>query len=313
MNFRRIIFAACLLLSAACRQDQSTVPMDPPAALAAGWDCYRLSEFDRAQKFFLQAGAAADAQVRNQARYGLATCLNLRTPEPQQDKKRAAELYRQIIAEEPAGELAVWCRLALARMNHLVPVDKEPDMAAVRKGYQDIIDAHPGHLAAKEAFIYKMATFIATLKEPETRYAVACLSRFVSQPGQKEFLQPAWSLMAVGYTTLKRPEQRMAAEIRSLQCQEIDPSNPFNEFGWAYWNIATIAEFEVGDFGVARAYYRRLLKEYPNDIKVFATKQALARMDAVEAQLRAELPKPPPPAVQPKPAAPPKRTRGGRA
>lgn len=311
MNVRHLIFAALLLPFAGCRDAEKHERLDPPAALAAGWDCYRLSEFDRAQNFFEQA--SSDPALRGQARYGLATCLNLRTPEPQQDKQRAAELYRQIVADEPSGELAVWCRLALARMNHLVPVDKEPDMAVVRRSYQELIDAQPGHLAAKEAFIYKMATFIASLKEPETRYAIACLSRFVSQPGQKEFLQPAWSLMAVGYTTLKLPEQRMVAEIRSLQCTEIDPSNPFNEFGWAYWNIATIAEFEVGDFGVARAYYRRLLNEYPHDIKVFATKQALARMDAVEAKLRAELPKPPPPpAVKPKPATPAKRTRGGR-
>lgn len=309
MLLRGIIATALLLFAASCSRQEQVARLEPAAAIAAGWDSYRLSEFDRAITFFEQASAAADPVLRGQALYGLATTLNLRTPEPQQDKKRAAELYANTIADQPSSELAVWCRLALARMNHLVPVGQEPNIGVVRKSYQEIIDAHPGHLAAKEAFIYKMATFIASLKEPETRYALACLSRFVSQPGQKEFLQPAWSLMAVGYTTLKMPEQRMVAEIRSLQCTEIDPSNPFNEFGWAFWNIATIAEFEVGDFTVARAYYQRLLRDYPHDIKVFATRQALKRMDELEAKLRAELPKTTPPTAPPTPT---RRPRGSR-
>ncbi|HPY62737.1 MAG TPA: hypothetical protein PLJ22_06290, partial [Kiritimatiellia bacterium] len=56
----------------------------------------------------------------------------------------------------------------------------------------------------------------------------------------------------------------------------------------AYWNLATIAEFEVGDFDLARHYYNKLLEAYPTDIRVYGCKQALARMDALEAQIRAE-------------------------
>jgi tetratricopeptide (TPR) repeat protein len=255
-------------------------------ALAAGWENYRLSEFERAVRFFEEAlqQAPADSDTRLQALYGLGTVWNLRRPN--EDRKKAEAYFQQVMAAAPRGDVGAWTALALARMKHLVPVGEEPDVAAVRQAYTDVMRRYPGHLAAKEAFIYAMSTFIATLEEAQTRYAIANLQRFVQKPGAREFLQPAWSLMAVGYTTLKQPELRLYAEIMGLKTTEVDPANPFNEFAWAYWNIATIAEFETGNFALARQYYRRLLREYPNDIRVFGVKQALERMDRVEGEMR---------------------------
>ena len=53
-----------------------------------------------------------------------------------------------------------------------------------------------------------------------------------------------------------------------------------------YWNIAYAAEFEAGNFAVAREYYRRLMNEYPQDVRIFGVRKALERMDAIEAALR---------------------------
>jgi tetratricopeptide (TPR) repeat protein len=255
-------------------------------ALASGWETYRLSEFDRSIRFFEEAlhQAKTGSIERAQALYGLGTVWNLRRPG--EDRKKAETFYRQSLAESPTGEVAAWTSLALARMQHLVPVGEEPDLPAVRLAYENVIRDHPDHLVAREAFIYKMATFIASLEETQTRYAIANLQRFVRRPGAREFLQPAWSLMAVGHTTLNEQEQRLYAEIMALKTTELDPSNPFTEFAWAYWNIATIAEFEVGDFALARAYYRRLIEQYPRDIKVYGAREALKRMDEVEEKLR---------------------------
>ena len=92
--------------------------------------------------------------------------------------------------------------------------------------------------------------------------------------------------MAVSYQTLNMPEERLRAEEQSLETTEVDPTNPFTEFAWQYWNLATIAEFEVGDFDTARKYYRKLIEEYPTDIRLYGAKQALKRMDEVEAKIR---------------------------
>lgn len=282
---RRAIFIAGLIIAAAwCGPARAADAV--AESLAAGWENYRLNEFDRALRFFNEAlqQAPAGSESHLQALYGLGTTWNLRRPG--EDREKAAGYYRQIMDAAPAGDVGAWTALALARMQHLVPVGAEPDAPAVRQAYGEVMRRYPGHLAAKEAFIYSMSTYIATLEEAQTRYAIANLQRFVRQPGAREFVQPAWSLMAVGHTTLKEPELRLQAEIMSLKTTEVDPSNPFNEFAWAYWNIATVAEFEVGDFATARAYYQRLLREYPNDIRVFGVKQALRRMDDLEAKLR---------------------------
>ena len=50
---------------------------------------------------------------------------------------------------------------------------------------------------------------------------------------------------------------------------------------------STVAEFEAGDFEAARTFYRRLIDEYPTDIRKYAAQQALRRMDETERALRA--------------------------
>ena len=258
---------------------------DPRATLAEGWQNFRLAEYDLALRDFnaVLAGAEAGSDNRLQALFGLANVWNLRRPG--EDVARARRLYQQVIDEAPNHDLAPWCALALARMIHVVPVGQDPDYDKVREAYRDIIARYPGHLAAKEATIYLNGTLVATLDPALTRQAISNLTAFIAT-GTKEFLQPAWSLLAVSYNTLNMQPERLNAEIRAFENVEVDPANPFNEFAWTYWNIATIAEFEVGDFDLARGYYRRLIEEYPADIRVFGSKQALARMDRIERALR---------------------------
>jgi len=283
---RILAVAVCALWLTACAAPQTTG--DPQDLIKAGWNEFTLSEFDRAVTRFeeaLEKTREAD-DLHLQALYGLASTWNLRRPG--EDVEKARGLYEQIIRLAPKSEMAIWSQLALARLRHLVPVGEEPDYNEVRKAYQQIIDQHPGHLAAKEAFIYKMSTLIASLKPAETKQAIRELEEFVKDPNTP-FRGPAYSLIAVGSTTLDEPEKRLQAEIDSLNNTEIDPANPFNEFSWQYWNIATIAEFECGDFDTARIYYDKLIKEYPTDKRVFGCKQALRRMDEVEGKIRAEL------------------------
>jgi tetratricopeptide (TPR) repeat protein len=278
--------ALLVLLGVSCKQNATFLQADNP--MQAGWNNYSLGEFDRAEFYFEQAIAQAPAGSDEQlsALYGLATTLNLRRPG--EDPERAREMYEQIIKASPTNDLAAWSMLALARMKHLVPVGQDPDYDQVYKAYQEVIDRYPDHLAAKEAFLYLNSILIATLKEPETRKALAALEEYVKNPSNT-FLGPCWSLIAVGNTTLGNQQRRFEAEVKSFENTEIDPTNPFTEFAWAYWNLATIAEFELGDFETARLYYRKLIAEYPKDQKVYGAKQALKRMDAMEAKIREEL------------------------
>ena len=260
---------------------------DAPALIGDGWTAYRLSEFQNAVLAFETARAAAEKGSDDwaMATYGLATTWDLRRPG--EDPKQASQLYKEILAAAPDSPMIPWTELALARQQHLVPVGQEPDYAAVNKAYQHILDQFPNHLAAKEAFLYLQSIQLAKLEPKSTRAAVAKLEEFVARE-KKEFLSPAWSLLAVGYQTLGDQEKRLLAEKNSFETTEVDPSDPFIEFAWAYWNLGTIAEFEVGDFALARKYYQLLIDKYPKDIRVYGCKQALARMDALETKIRAE-------------------------
>ncbi len=287
-NFPAVRAALCAVIlgiAAGCARGPGS-GKEPRTALADGWQNFRLAEYDPAANDFNAALALAKTGSEEYLRalFGLANVWNLRRPG--EDVARARELYHQIMREAPGHDLAAWSELALARLLHVVPVGQDPDYAKVRAAYRALIEKYPGHLAGKEAVIYLNATLVATLDPEVTREAVSNLTAFIAS-GTEEFLQPAWSLLAVGYTTLGQPARRLEAEIKSFEHIEIDPANPFNEFAWAYWNIATLAEFEVGDFALARGYYRRLIEEYPADIRVYPSQEALARMDRVETALRA--------------------------
>ena len=260
---------------------------DAAALIGDGWTAYRLSEFQNAALAFEAARAAAEkgSDEWAMATYGLATTWDLRRPG--ENPELATELYREILAAAPEGSMAPWTELALARQQHLVPVGQDPDYAAVNAAYRHIMEKFPGHLAAKEAFLYLQSIQLAKLEPKSTREAEKKLLEFARRE-QKEFVSPAWSLLAVAYNTLNEQEQRLQAEKTSFDTTEVDPSDPYIEFAWAYWNLATIAEFEVGDFALARHYYNLLLEKYPTDIRVYGCKQALERMDALEARIRAE-------------------------
>jgi len=260
---------------------------EAPALIGEGWTKYRLSEFHDAQLAFeaARAGSEKGSDDWAMATYGLATTWDLRRPG--EDPKKATGLYNEILDAAPDSPMIPWTELALARQKHLVPVGQEPDYNAVNAAFRHIMEKFPGHLAAKEAFLYLQSIQLAKLELKSTRAAEKKLREFV-QDGQKEFAGPAWSLLAVAYTTLGEPEKRLEAEQKSFELTEVDPADPYVEFAWAYWNLATIAEFEVGDFATARKYYNLLLEKYPTDIRVYGCKQALERMDALEAKIRAE-------------------------
>ena len=283
----RLLLAGLLALGLSSCAPKAEQAGDAASLIRDGWTAYRLSEFKNALLSFETARARAErgSDEWAMATYGLATTWDLQRPG--EDPQLATQLYQEILAAAPDGPMIPWTELALARQQHLVPVGQEPDYAAVNAAYRHIMEKFPGHLAAKEAFLYLQSIQLAKL-DPQTSLAAEKKLREFAAREKKEFLSPAWSLLAVAYQTLGDQEKRLEAEKNSFETTEVDPSDPFLEFAWAYWNLATIAEFEVGDFDLARRYYSLLLETYPTDIRVYGCKQALARMDALEAKIRAE-------------------------
>lgn len=280
---------AVALAGGACSKDGGVAAEgDVKDIVNQAWTAYRLNEFHDAIRYFEAARAAAEVGSDDwaMATYGLGIVWDLQRPG--EDPAKATKYFNEAMEKAPNSPIAPWVELALVRQKHLVPVGKEPDYDAVKAGFQHIMDAYPGHLAAKEAFLYLEGIRLSELAPESSRVAESNLLEFISHEDH-EFVSPAWSLLTVAYVTMDEQEKRLHAEEKSFENVEKDPLDPSVEYAWAYWNLGTIAEFEVGDFDLARKYYKELLREYPNDIRVHGCKQALERMDAMEARIRAEL------------------------
>lgn len=262
----------------------------PDAWIRRGWALFRLGDYRPALEHFDAALAAADldAESRLQALYGKAIVWDQRQPVPAQDDEQAEALYREVIAANPDHDLAAWSRLALARMQHLVPVDGEPDMEAALAAYQDVIDHHPRHPAGQEALVRREAAILMSLDPDRTRTAAERLEAFIAEQPDSPFRSAAHGLLAQAYETLQDPERQLEHLRSEIDTMEVDPASPdATDRAWNYWMAAVTAEFQAGRFDAARIYYRKLIEEYPLDYRKFGAKQALLRMDRIEARLRA--------------------------
>ena len=278
---------ALIVLATSCSH-----PVESDTELQAtkkGWNQYRLGNFNLAVNTFKKAleTSPSGSEDYYSALYGLATTWNLRRPD--QDTDKAEELYRRILQEDPDNRYAPWSALALARMLHLVPVGQEPDYKQVRAAYKAVIDRYPDHMAAEEAFLYLQSTYLQQLDEESARLVIQNVTDFIEAHPQSKYRSPAYSILATCYEVLGDGEKRLDYELKAYETAEIDPNNPFQDNSWRYWLLATMAEFDAGNFDLARKFYNKLLDEYPQDIRKYGAQQALKRMDRVEAKLRAEL------------------------
>lgn len=283
IGFALLATAGVALLLAGCRREAAR---DPAQHLAAGWSWYCQGDFSLAEKEF---GAAlilvpTNCPLRQQVFHALATTWDLRRPG--EDPARAEQCYREAIALAPTNDLSAWCWLALARLKSQ-PQGGEPAFLKMRvEAYQQVIDRFPFHLAGEEAFLHQQSALLEKPDPGAARRVLTALGQFIADHPQSPWRSQAWRLVGHCCDVLGLREDRLAAALQEWKTQEVDPHNPLSDLSSTYWSIATIAEFDVGDFAGARECYRRLITEYPTDQKVFLARQELKRMDEVEAGMR---------------------------
>jgi tetratricopeptide (TPR) repeat protein len=257
-----------------------------------GWNLYRMGDFTSAIAAFEKAEDAAgnNPLTRATAFYGLGVTWDLRRPN--EDRAKAREYYQQAIQAAPESDVAAWSQLALARMEELRPIGETTTQEAARAAYQAVIEKYPGHPAAQEAFLYQQAMALATLDPESAKTALATLHHFLANNPSSKYASKAWKLMQAADTTLGRTSQEVEASFRGNETREIDPQNPNADLSAYYWWMATVCEFRLGDFEQAANYYQLLIREYPTDFRAFGSKQALSRMERVEAAVRSGAPVP---------------------
>ncbi len=284
-----VLVVALLGLSAGgCREAASDAP---EAAVEEGWRWFRGGEFSLAAKAFEAAlsGAGTNGALRQAALYGLANTWNLRRPG--ENPLKATGYYQEVIAADPASDLAAWSALALARMR-AAPVGGEPtDLDVQVRAYQEVVDAYPDHPVGEEAFLFQQAARLSDPLAGQEREVLAALDAHLAA-------NPAtpWRLMALRLTAhccevLALAERRVAVMLQELEGREAAAAAAGTQADnlMAYWWLATAAHYDLGDFDLARDFYGRLIRNYPTDQRVFPAKQALRLMDETERDLHAEL------------------------
>ncbi len=262
---------------------------DPPAvALERGWGQFAAGEFDRAAATFAELGSREDSDLdgRVQAWFGGATTWHLRRPG--QDAARATALYQRIQREAPNHDLAAWSGLQLARLGYAVAADQHPDYPAVAALYEAVISRYPDHPAATEAWLMRQAMRLETANGPDIPGLVADLARFQRLHPEAPYQAAAWSLRAYGLTLMDSAAAACSARGAAIDAYGSEGQDPTVDLSHARWQLACQAEFEAGDFALARAAYRRFIADYPTDQRLFVAKQELRRMDELEASFRAE-------------------------
>jgi tetratricopeptide (TPR) repeat protein len=276
-----------LLGASGCRPGGDAVA-DPAARIGEGWQEYRMGEYNRAAAIFTEVadGVPTDSPDRLRALYGLGCTHWLKLPTP--DKPRAQKIFREIQQLAPESEYAAWSELALIRIDHIVPVGETPDYPAIRQRYEALYQKSPTLMPGQEGFIYMVGTLIASMKKPQLQEALRRLDEFLRLHPDSPFVSSAWGLRGRACKLLGLRQEMLDAGIKALETIELDPTNPYMENSGRYWGIATTAEFEVGDFALAREYYQRLIDEYPRDRRRFGALEAMQRMAALTAQFDAE-------------------------
>ncbi len=275
---------AGLLLFPACGSKQTLSA--PDQEIREGWKQYRLSEFSSAVQIFqsVQASEPRGSDYHLQALYGEASCWNHRRDG--RDIAKAVADYRAVVEEAPQSPLAAWCALDIVRTRHLAPADQTIDYEKLIRDYADVYRSYQETPAGEEAFLYESSLSLPAAHREQARKILDSVTTFLSTHPKTPFLSQFYGIIAECYRKMDEQDQRIEYMIKALEAREVDPSNPIDDRSTGYWNIAYAAEFEVGNFALARGYYRRLMNEYPQDVRIFGVRKALERMDSIEAALR---------------------------
>jgi tetratricopeptide (TPR) repeat protein len=273
-----------LLMFQACGSKKTI--SSPDQEIREGWAQYRLGEFRSAVRIFqsVQASQPRGSDYHLQALYGEASCWNHRRDG--RDIARAVAGYQAVVENAPQHPLAAWCALDIVRTRHLAPADQTIDYTKLIRDYADVYRRYLETPAGEEAFLYESSLSLPPADPEQARKILESVTEFLSTHPKTPFLSQFYDIIAECYRKMDDQDRRIGYMIKALSAKEVDPSNPIDDRSNAYWHIAYAAEFEAGNFALAREYYSRLMNEYPQDVRIFGVRKALERMDAIEAALR---------------------------
>lgn len=281
---RAMLFSVIL---AGCDIQPATQALDSADLLYEGWAAFRLGEFEMAQSRFERLSQATEESQRVPGLYGLGLTWSLKRPGADVEKGRR---YLREVAEAPSHPLAPWGALAHARTFLLTNGEMTVDRERLISEYEKVIQRFPGTDAAQEAVIHQQATRLAS-SDPARRQEICdtvilSMEHFLQHYPDSRWQSAAHQLLSVAYARRLDSKKSFQHSVVQMEKMETDPGNPKEDKSGFLWSHAVRAEFDLGDFALARAYYNRLIAEYPRDERIWGAHLALSRMERIEKNLK---------------------------
>jgi len=274
----------CLL--AGCKQ--AAAPVDPALALEEAWQYFRTSEFSLATTNFKNAvdSSSSSDPLHPQALFGLATTAELQRPDPK--PALAKTLYEKITREHGASEYAQWSALALARMKAQPDYNVEPEPATALAAFQTVNDRFPGTLVGDETLMRQQMTRLVTDDKKQLHSIIDTLTDFNKKRPGSLFAPTSWwiiasAALALDDSRLARDSFQQCYDAAIHQKTSVMRGEVAIDEITTLYTIASLSEFKLGDFDTARKCYRQIIIDGPRDWRTFTARQAIERMDRIEA------------------------------
>ncbi len=239
---------------------------EEPTALERGWTEFQFQMFDEAEVLFEKAEG-------DEALIGQAMTLQFREKNPAPEK--AVEIYRSILAKEPAANVALLAESLLAEALWETGESEEADEL-----WHNVITSHSDHIVAQDALLRRTVAHVGDLTSEQTQnaitYAEARRAELTPPTVERPGLFPTIDNM-LSSLHFWRGEYAEAREclVRAVEIGSLDTTSPVVR-GNMIMQIARISEKFLDDPKTAGRYYRQLVLELPTDVRsYYAMEQAV--------------------------------------
>lgn len=252
---------------------------DGASAIERGWKHFSDSEYATALKDFEAAELLAeDDMARQEACFAQGLIWHVRT-RPDNDQAKARAKYSEAIDICPTNDIAAWADLWRARVASEVVLGDYPPAKERYDAYAEVAARHPDHPAGEEATLCMYTIRLEADTDEENAAVREELLKWLDEHPDSKWRQTAYTLLATADKRVGDMRGRYDATLQVWNTRYINPAHPDDDPSLIDWQLATIAEFDVGDLELAALHYRAFIDRFPHHQRTFLALQELRKIE----------------------------------
>jgi tetratricopeptide (TPR) repeat protein len=261
---------------------------NPDELISQGWAEYQFLSLDLSESYFREAlEMKLSPEMRQEATIGLA--MSLQYPESGRNLQKAEELYQEVLAEEPEGEIHDLVLSNLADL-HISRGEEEEALTYLNQLIETRLDTVIGQEALRRRIFLQQGAFGSDSSKKVADEAAALVEGIEGSREDPKLLPILHAQIGTLYFWLE--EYEVAA--RHFELFSLIGSADTTSYGSQATNLYRLAQLyeeKLEDPAKAATYYARLVKEYPNsNMSYYALEKAAAagtitRMEVIDLNL----------------------------